>query len=155
MTRDLHVYPKATLTGSDWMFTVNVHEHAAGTTSRFIHLSVGSISALVPLKLPKLAVDLIVPDGVTDSDVDDAIFVDDIRPGAQSETVWEAWRDTAETVIDRLTVGYTLVDFRTEWSNNESLSARRDLMRALVTIRGWTIPAGALHQHVSGGVVEE
>ncbi len=156
MSRTLHVYPKAILDASTWTFLVKVYEPATQVNSRFEHTIAAGVAATTPLRLLKVSFDLIVADGDTDQDVDDALFVDDIRPGPQVETVWGNWQDTAEGIIAGLDPGYTVAEFWAAWTNGDTQAVRNDANRALVSGpggigRGWTIPAGSIHQHEGDG----
>ena len=52
MVRNLHVYPRASLTGSSWSLIVNVYEPATKVTSRFPHtIPAGVVGDLHELKL--------------------------------------------------------------------------------------------------------
>lgn len=155
MARTLHVYPKATIVDSEWTLVVKVHDPATRATSRFAHVVPAGVTVEVPLRLLKVSFDLIVDDADTDQDVDDALFVDDIKPGAQTETVWSNWQELAETKIVGLGVGYVLADFWAAWGPSDTSAVRSDARRALVTQRGWTIPAGSVHQHEGDGTVSE
>lgn len=151
MARTLHVYPKAVLDGSTWTFLVKVYEPATQANSRFEHTVAAGVTAEVPLTLLKISFDLIVDDLDTDEDVDDALFVDDIKPGAQTATVWSNWQETAETIVSGLTSGYTAADFRAAWTTSDTAGVRSDARRALITQRGWTIDVGSIHQHEGDG----
>ena len=150
MSRTLHVYPKAIIDGSEWKLIVKVGD------SRFIHTVAAGVTAEVPLLLLKIVFDLIVGDDDTDQDVDDALFVDDIRPGPQVETVWGNWQATAESIITGLDPGYTVADFWAAWTRGNTEAMRNDANRALVAGpggigRGWDVPAGTIHQHEGDG----
>ena len=153
MARNLHVYPKAGITANEWWFVVNVW--GDGPRSKFVHTETAGVTSEIPLTLLKLAFDLTVADTDLDSDVDDALYVDDIRPGPQTATVWGNWRDIAESIISGLTTGYTLHDFRAEWRKNQTSAIRTDARRALVTQRGWFVDPGSVHQHEGDGSVTE
>ncbi len=143
MARTLQVYPKAVLTGSEWQFTDKVGD------SRFRHTIAAGVTAETPLVLLKLVFGLIVEDTDTDQDVDDALFVDDIRPGPQTETVWGNWQELAESIIVGLAPGYTADDFKAAWTRADTNTVRQDARRALVNQRGWTI--SFVHQHEGDG----
>ncbi len=96
-----------------------------------------------------------VGDTDLDSDVDDALYVDDIKPGGGVATVWSNWRDQAETIISGLSPGYTRNDFFAAWTKQMTASVRTDANRALVIQRGWSINVGTIHQHESDGTVTE
>ena len=145
MARTLQVYPKAVLTGSEWQFTDKVGD------SRFTHTIAAGVTAETPLVLLKLVFVLVVEDTDTDQDVDDSLFVDDIRPGPQTETVWGNWQDLAESIISGLATGYTADDFWAAWTIADTNAVRQDARRALVTQRGWTVDS--VHQHEGDGTV--
>ncbi len=153
MVRNLGVYPKVILNGSTWLVTGKVDEHAAGTSSRFIHEVAAGVSAVIPLKLLKIVFDLTVGDSDLDSDVDDALFVDDIRPGPIEDTVWSNWQAKAESIIAGLSPGYTEVDFWLAWTPADTKAVRDDAQKALESGpaggRGWTITF--FHQHEGDG----
>jgi hypothetical protein len=149
MARSLHVYPKAILEGSSWTFIVKVYEHATRTTNRFLHTIPAGVIASTPLRELKISFDLEVADTDTDSDVDDALFVDDIKPGPQTATVWGNWQTRAESVISGLSDPYTLADYWADWSKQDTAKTRTDARRALVTQRGWTV--SNVHQHEGDG----
>ena len=118
--------------------------------SRFDHLVAAGVTAEVPLVLLKLSFHLTVEDSDTDTDVDDSLFVDDIRPGPQAETVWGNWQTRAEGIIAGLSPGYTEQDFWAAWTTGDTQAVRQDAQRALTTGpggigRGWTITF--FHQH--------
>jgi hypothetical protein len=151
MARNLHVYPKAVLDGSTWTLLVKVYEHATGVNSRFLHSVPAGVTVTTPLHELKVSFDLVVADTDTDQDVDDALFIDDIKPGAQIGTVWSEWQGRAETIISGLAPGFTLIDYWSEWKKSDTAKTRNDARRALVTQRGWTIVAGSVHQHEGDG----
>lgn len=151
MARNLHVYPKAGITGNQWWFVVNVW--GDGPRSKFVHTETAGVTSEIPLTLLKLAFDLTVADTDTDQDVDDALYVDDIKPGPQTETVWGNWRKLAESKIAGLSPGYTFAVFRAAWTKPNTNSIRSDARRALITQRGWTV--GSVHQHEGDGTVTE
>ena len=86
--RSLNVYPKATLAGDEWRFLVKVHDEDTRVQSRFVHVETAGVTAEIPLTLLKLCFDMQVADTDTNQDVDDALYVDDIKPGGGVETVW-------------------------------------------------------------------
>lgn len=154
MARTLHVYPKAAIVVSTWEFVLKVDEFdGTGVVSRnrFEHLIPAGVTAEVPLTLLKLAFDLTVGDTDTDQDVDDALFLDDIKPGPQTETVIGNWIEIAEGIISGLPSGYTREDFQVEWAPNQLNAVRSDAKRALITQRGWAIDVGSLHYHLGDG----
>jgi hypothetical protein len=160
MARTLHVYPKAVLKDSEWLLIVKVYEPTTRVRSRFEHVVAAGVTAEIPLRLLKLSFDLIVADTDTDQDVDDALFIDDIRPGPQTETVWGNWQTTAEGIITGLDPGYTVADFWAGWSMGDTQAVRNDAQRALVEGpggigRGWEIVAGSVHQHEGDGTVTD
>jgi hypothetical protein len=150
VARTLHVYPKALIDGSTWTFIVKVGD------SRFTHDVPAGVTAAVPLVLLKVSFDLTVEDSDTDEDVDDALFLDDIRPGPQTLTAWEDWQDIAEGIIDTLDPGYTAADFQAAWTGGDTQAVRNSFQRALVAGpggagRGWEIVDGTVHQHEGDG----
>ena len=156
MSRTLHVYPKAIIDGSTWTYTLKVYEPATRVNERFEQSFAAGVTVTTELRLLKVSWDLIVGDFDTPSDVDDALFVDDIRPGPQVETVWGNWQIRAEGIIAGLDPGYTVTDFWASWTNGDTQAVRNDANRALVSGpggigRGWTIPAGSVHQHEGDG----
>jgi hypothetical protein len=152
VARTLDVYPKAVLTGSSWLYTLSVSEQG-GAGSEFRHTVPAAVTAEVPLSVLKLSFELVVADTDTDQDVDDALFVDDIKPGGGVETVAGNWIDTAEDIIGGLTPGYDRDDFWADWSKQNTSKVRADARRALVTQRGWTV--NAVHQHEGDGTATE
>lgn len=155
MARTLHVYPKAVIEGSTWTYTLKVYEPATQINSRFVHTVAAGVTAEIPMRLLKLGFDLIVGDADTDQDVDDALFVDDIKPGAQVETVWGNWQELAENKITGLGTGYTQADFYATWSPADTNAIRQDARRALIAQRGWTVPVSSIHQHEGDGTVTD
>ncbi len=158
MARNLGVYPKVILDGSTWLASGRVRENATGTSSRFDHVVPAGVTAEIPLTLLKIMFNLTVEDTDTDQDVDDALFVDDIRPGPSVETVWGNWQARAEGIITGLDPGYTETDFLAAWTQGDTQAMRNDAQRALTTGpggigRGWTITF--FHQHEGDGTVTE
>ncbi len=156
MSRTLHVYPKATIEESTWTYILKVYEPATQVNSRFEHVVAAGVTATAPLRLLKVSFDLVVADGDIDQDIDDALFVDDIRPGPQVATVWGNWQATAEGIIAGLDPGYTVADFWAAWTHGDTQAVRNDMNRALVAGpggigRGWEVVAGSLHQHEGDG----
>ena len=152
MARNFEVYPKAFLRDSTWHLTVGVAD------SDFDHLIPAGVTAETSLVLLKVVFDLTVEDIDTDQDVDDALFVDDIKPGPTTETVWGNWQAIAEGIITGLSPGYTAEDFWAAWTMGDTQAVRNDVQRALVSGpggigRGWTITS--LHQHEGDGTVTE
>lgn len=152
MARNLQVYPKAWIVGSEWTLRVTVTD---GTiTSRFLHVVPAGVTATTQLVTLKLVVGLTVGDTDTDQDVDDSLFVDDIRPGPQVGTVWGNWRATAETIINSLPVGYTIDDYTAGWTPALTGGVRTDARRAWGNQgRGWTVTS--VHQHEAVGNLGE
>ena len=153
MARNLHVYPKAQLVDSTWTLTVKVYEHSTRTTSRFIHEIPAGAAAEVSLNELKISFDLVVDDTDTDQDVDDALFLDDIKPGAGFETVWSNWMGLAESIVNGLSPSYTVGDYQAAWSQKNTASIRSDARRALITQRGWSVPW--IHWHEGNGTSED
>jgi hypothetical protein len=156
MARSLSVYPKVVLNGSTWFVSGRVDEFAAGTHSEFKHVVAAGVTTEVPLQLLKIVFDLTVEDTDTDSDVDDALFVDDIKPGNGEETVWGNWQERAEGIITGLSLGYTEEDFWATWTMGDTQAMRQDAQRALESGpggigRGWMITF--FHQHEGDGSV--
>ena len=152
MARNLQVYPKATLDSSTWLLRIKVDG------SRFEHVVPAGVIAETPLQLLKIVFDLTIEDSDTDSDVDDALFLDDIQPGPSVATVWGNWQTRAEGIITGLAPGYTADDFWAAWTNGDTQAVRNDAQRALVSGpggigRGWTITR--FHQHEGDGTVTE
>ena len=159
MARNLQVYPKVILDGATWVVMGKVDEFATGTSSRFEHVIPAGVTANTQLKLLKIVFDLTVPDGTPDSDVDAALFTDDIHPSPQTEeTVWGNWKARAEGIITGLDPGYTEPDFFAAWTQGDTQAMRQDAQRALESGpggigRGWTITF--FHQHEGDGTVLE
>ncbi len=156
--RELHVYPKASIRDSTWTLLMKVYEPATGVQSRLFETVAAGLTVERPLPLLKVVFDLTVDDLDTDQDVADSLFVDDIRPGPQSETVWDNWQTRAETIIAGLSTGYTVEDFWAGWTMGDTQAVRNDAQRALTTGpggigRGWTI--GSVHQHEGDGSVTD
>ncbi len=155
MARNLSLYLKAVLTESLWMVWGRVDEFAAGTSSTFNHEVAAGVTALIPLPMLKIVFDLTVPDGTPDSDVDDALFVDDIHPApGQTQTVWSNWQQLAEGLISGLPPGYTEADWLAAWTSADTAAVRSDANTALVSGpggigRGWIITF--FHQHEGDG----
>ncbi len=158
MARTLHVYPRAVIEDSTWTFIVNVYEVATGVISRFEHDVPAGVTATPLLVLLRVAFDLVVEDDDPDSDVDDALFLDDIQPGPSTLTAWEDWQDIAEGIINGLDLGYTGRDFQQAWTGGDTEAVRNSFQRALVAGpggigRGWDIVDGSVHQHEGDGSV--
>lgn len=158
MARFLEVYPKAILDGSTWELVVKVHDQTTGTSTRIVHTEPAGVTSTEPLTLLKLVLNLETEDTATDQDVADALLVDDIKPGGQTETVWERWRNIAEGIIDGLRVGFTREEFQAAWGPNSTNQIRNGARFALIDGpgpigRGWTILA--IHQHEGDGSVLE
>ena len=153
MARNLQVYPKVILNGSTWDVVGKVDEFATGARSRFKHLVPAGVTAEVPLRMLKIVFDLTVEDTDIDQDVDDALFVDDIKPGPSVQTVWSNWQAIAEGIITGLSPGYTENVFWAAWTEDDTKAIRDDANRALVSPsgRGWTITG--FHQHEGDGTV--
>jgi len=156
MARQLHVYPKAFIEASTWTLTMMVFDQTTRVTSHLVETVAAGLTAERPLSLLKVGWDMIVADSDTDQDVADSLFVDDIRPGPQTETVWSNWQDRAEGIIATLSTGYTVEDFWTAWTHGDTQGVRNDVQRAMVSGpggmgRGWTIVAGTVHQHEGDG----
>ncbi len=162
MARNLQVYPKVVLkkvvlNGSTWLVSGTVDEAATGTHSQFNHVVPAGVTGAV--RLLKIVVGLIVPDLTLDSDVDDALFVDDIHPApGQTQTVWSNWQARAEGIINGLSPGYTAADFSAAWTQGDTQAMRQDAQRALESGpggigRGWTITF--FHQHEGDDTVLE
>ena len=156
VARTLHVYPKAIIDGATWTYVLKVYEPATRINSRFTHIIPAGVTAETPLLLLKVSFDLIVADEDTDQDVDDALIVDDIRPGPQVETAIGNLQITAEDIITGLDPGYGLAEFWAAWTHGDTQAVRNDFNRALVSGpgnggRGWEIVAGTVHQHEGDG----
>lgn len=154
MSRLLNVYPKASIQGSTWTLTVKVSDYT--TVSRFVHQIPAGVSVATPLQLLKVVFDVEVGDTVTDADVDSAIFVDDIKRGAGTETVWSNWQAAAEQIVAGLGAAYSEDDFRSAWTRNDTEKLRNDIQRAFVSGpggmgRGWSIVN--VHHHEGDGTV--
>lgn len=153
MSRNLNVYPKAVLTGSTWLYSLRIYEHATFTQSVFDHSIITGLVVTDPLIDLKAVFDLVVPLAVIDTQIDDALFKLDIRRGAGPqpvETVWSNFRARAETLI----TGLTVVDqesFWSAWTDQDTRQTRDDVKRALVDLNGWTITVGTIHQHEGDG----
>jgi hypothetical protein len=150
VARTFHVYPKAVLEGSTWTLIVKVHEPSTRTNSQFVHAVAAGVTVANPLRELKISFDLTTGDTDTPQDIDDALFVDDIQPGPQVETVWSNWQERAEAILGGLT-DPTLADYWAEWSQQDTAKTRSDARKALITQRGWTIDAGSVHQHEGDG----
>lgn len=146
MSRTVQVYPKAYIEATTWHVVFKVDENGQGS-SHFLHTFPAGVSndAEDTMLLHKIVFTLIVADTDTDQDVDDALFVDDIKPGPQIKTVWGNWQGTAEGIIAGLDPGYTDADFAAGWTKPDTAKMRNDAHRALVIQRGWTVTA--VHQH--------
>lgn len=149
MTRLLHVFPKTTLTGNEWTVRINVYEHALRNTSRFIHVVTAGLTATSDLRELKAPFDLTVDDIDTDQDVDDALFLDDIKPGPQTASVIDQWIELAENIISGLSDPYTVADYWASWSKSDTAKTRNDVAKALVSQRGWDVTSW--HQHEGDG----
>jgi len=135
--------------GSTWTFYVNVYEHATRVTSRFTHTVAAGLTATTDLRELKYGFDLTVGDTDTDQDVDDALFLDDIKNGPGVETVIGNWQERAENNIAGLSDPYTLADYWAGWSQQDTAKTRSDGRTALITGRGWTVTF--FHQHEGDG----
>lgn len=147
MARFLQVYPKASLVGSTWTFYIKVDDFNSGAASRFVHVVPAGVTASLDLRELKVVFALTVDDVDTDQDVDDALFVDDIRSGPQVETVVGNWIERAENIIGGGAL--TLSEYWAAWSKQDTLKTRGDVKKAMVDQRGWTITA--VHQHEGDG----
>lgn len=146
MARTLEVYPKAVI-GSDWAYTLKVLDYGTGIAEHFPHSIPAGASPPSQLVLLKIGFILVTADTDTNQDVDDALFVDDIRPGPQTETVWGNWQTAAEAIIAG---GVTdEFEFWQAWSKQATQQVRQDANRALVIQRGWQITG--FHQHEGDG----
>ena len=160
MARTVHLYPKAVIDAATWTFLVKVYTPDTRVNSRFEHTVPAGVTATTPLVLLKFNLDMIVEDTDTDQDIDDSMFVDDIRPGPQVESAWFQWQELAEGIITGLTPGYTALDFRQAWTFGDTQAVRNSFNRALVAGpggvgRGWTIIPGSLHQHEGDGTTTD
>ena len=149
MARLLHVYPKTTLVGSMWTVRINVYEHATRVISRFVHIIPAGLTATTDLRELKYGFDLVVDDADTDQDVDDALFLDDVKPGPQSASMIDQWIERSENNISGLSDPYTLDDYWAAWSKADTAKTRNDGAKALVSQRGWTVTSW--HQHEGDG----
>lgn len=147
MAQTVHVYPKATLVGDTWTFIVKVDD------ARIQYVETSGVTATTPLSLLKISFDLTIGDTDTAQDVANMLYVDDVRPGPQVESVWFRWRETAEGIIGSLSPGYTNKDFWAAWSNQNTAKVRND-MRSAISGRGWTVDVGTLHWHEGDGTSE-
>lgn len=150
--RSVEVYPKAFLDGSTWRAVFKIGG------SRFEHVVPAGVTADPPVQLLKVVFLVTVEDTDLDSDVDDALFVDDIKPGNGVETVAGNWIARAEGIISGLDPGYTFDDFWAAWTQGDTQAVRQDVQRAFETGpggigRGWTITG--FHQHEGDGIVTE
>lgn len=144
MSKLLHVYPKAVLDSSTWFLDVKVFEAATRLTTRFTHeIPAGVVGNIRELKV---TFNVVVSDTDFALDVDDALFVDDIKGGPSVETVWGNWQERAEK---NYTPGMTQVEYWAEWSKQDTAKTRNDARRSLVTQRGWSVTA--IHQHEGDG----
>lgn len=153
MARTLQVYPKASIEGTTWTLTMKVSEDATGVNSRFVETVAAGVTAERFLPLLKVVWDLVVDDTDTDQDVADSLFIDDIAPGPSVATVWTNWQARSEGIISGLTTGYTVADFFSAWTKNDTKMVRNDARRAMVSSsgRGWTIVTDSIHQHEGDG----
>ena len=151
MARNLNVYPKVHLNGSVWLVRIKMSEKVWSVpdedwmSETIEHTEPSTVPAQCSdqhngqLLLLKLVFGLTIADTDTFQDVADALLVDDIRPGPQTETVWGNWKDLAESILSGMTLPYTRAEFWGEWRPQDTASVRNDARRALVTQRGWTI----------------
>ncbi len=135
---------------------MKVYEPSTRINSRFVESVAAGLTVERPLPLLKVVWDLVVADGDTDQDVADSLFVDDIKPGPQTQTVWGNWQTRAEGIISGLASGYAVADFWSAWTMGDTQAVRNDSHRAMVSGpggigRGWTIVAGSVHQHEGDG----
>lgn len=152
MARTLQVYPKAFIEGSLWTYTVKVADTVTGVQSRFTHTDPAGVTAESLLRLLKLVFTLVVPDTVTDQDVDDALWLDVASGGpTNGETLWETWKGLAEPKITGLGAGFTLVEFRASWTTQNTSRVRTGARRILVNGRGWTV--SSVYQHEGDGSI--
>jgi hypothetical protein len=133
---------------------MKVYEPLTKVNSRFVETIPAGLTVERPLPLLKVVWDLVVADSDTDQDVADSLFVDDIKPGPQTETVWGNWQTRAEGIISGLSTGYTVADFWSAWTRGDTEAVRNDSQRAMVSGpggigRGWTI--SNVHQHEGDG----
>lgn len=150
--RTVNVYPKAFIDGATWTYVLKLFEAATGNGSRFVHVVPAGVTTPRPLPLLKLCFNLLVPDGTPDTDIDNALFTLDIRPGQQSETVWGNWQTLAEGIITGLLAEFTVEDFWAAWTFQDTAAIRTDARRALITLQtGWTVDEASVHQHEGDG----
>ncbi len=145
--RILNVYPKTTIEGSTRTVTVKVFDQQTGIVSRFVHIGSG-VAAEVSLIGLKYVFDLIVPAEVTDQDIDNALYMDDIEPG---KSAWAKAGAMINTIIGGLPGGYDQAMFWAGHTKPATAAARADIDKALVIQRGWVIVAGSMHQHEGDG----
>jgi len=154
MARNLHVYPKVILEGSTWTLHLDVSEGGQKEADLTFNLSAG-VSSAFPLVLLKVTFDIVVGDADTAQDVMDALTVDDIKPGPQTETVAINWIERAEADINGLPSGFTAEDFVAAQSKQDTAKMRSDARKAMGD-RGWTeAGAGTVHQHQGDGTTED
>lgn len=149
MARNLAITPKIVLDGSDWVLAFFVYDKDLRVRSKFKYVFPASVSSPVPIRLLKVAFDMIVDDTDTDQMVADAFVYEDIRSGPQVETVIGNWIGLAETQIQGLGDPWTYNDFVAAWTPNEVNAVIGDV-RTLIKNR-WTIPVGEIHYHSSEG----
>jgi hypothetical protein len=149
VAQNWHVYPKAVVKEDTWTAVLKVTDQDTQANHRFTHVYTSNVLAEAELRLLKVSFDLVVADTDVFQDVDDALFVDDIRPGPQVETVWGNWQVLAESLILSMGTPHMQARFWEEWRQQDTASVRSDARRSLVTQRGWTV--SNVHQHEGDG----
>ena len=127
------VYPKAWLSSSGWELVLRVLDMDTDEQTEYRATAPGTAGRW---RVPKLVLEL---DGPSSPDeIRDLFLSDDIRPGPQTETVWEAFVDTAEG--------------NTAWTKQDTAKLRQALSRGLSGYP-WTLLAVEVHE-IDGTVTE-
>lgn len=159
MAYEIQCYPKVQLKGTTWRVRVKLssdtdyavieHIETAGIAADCTDQNAGQLLLL------KLSFVVVVEDSDTFQDVFDALIVDDIRPGPQTASVWDRWRDRAESILSGMSSPYTRADYWAEWGQNDTAAIRNDA-RTAIGNRGWTVlPGSVKYMEGDGSVVYE
>jgi hypothetical protein len=146
------------LDGSTWTMRIMIYDQDTAVTTYVEDTLPSSETAEVPLVLLKWGADIVTTAPDTDQDVLDAFTVDDVKPGGQAQTVFEAWVEEADPIVAGLGTGYTLEDFWAAWLPSNTAQLRNAADIALRSGpgglgRGWATPW--VFQHEADGTHTE
>ncbi len=145
----VEVYPKMQLDDDTWTVVVKLRRTDTNATVRVTRSFPAGVPHVGRLAESKIVLIVEVPGGTTLKQVASAFFDRKIRIGMTQRSVWQAWKERAESHIVGLTDD-DIETYRKRWTRAETMGLRQAFTDLLGKVRGRVVD---IHHHEPDGSV--